>query len=173
MPEWQTEAEQCSWYWREGGGLGLWAEACQFPSGERQVVWAVELDAFVSRTGTAIGEIVVQSWALPPESGIEALTEALVESGYLPEDAPCEWQTMTLRYAPRTMGFHRLAPIASDALSPTAQGEVPEPLCGSYGASTHGVRFFITDPRWPDRAIFVDAGQERPMFDYSSITLLP
>lgn len=103
MPEWQTEAEQCSWYWREGCGLGLWAETCQFPSGERQVAWAVELGAFVSRTGTASGEIVVQSWALPQGSGIEALTEALVESGYLPEGAPCDWQTMTLRYAPRSL----------------------------------------------------------------------
>lgn len=58
------------------------------------------------------------------------------------------------------------------AFAPTATGEVPDPVCGIYGASTHGVRYFITDLRWPDRAIFVDEGQERPLFDPTSITAL-
>jgi hypothetical protein len=35
------------------------------------------------------------------------------------------------------------------------------------------VRYFVTDLRWPDRAIFVEEGQERPLFDPSSITPLP
>jgi hypothetical protein len=32
------------------------------------------------------------------------------------------------------------------------------------------VRYFIVDRRWPDRVIFVNEGQERPMFDPESIT---
>ena len=75
--------------------------------------------------------------------------------------------------APRTIAFHILTPIDQAALSPTVSGDIPEPACGPYGASTHGVRYFVTDLRWPDRAIFVDEGQERPMFDPSSITALP
>lgn len=23
LPEWQTDAANCSWHWREGGGIGL------------------------------------------------------------------------------------------------------------------------------------------------------
>ena len=64
-----------------------------------------------------------------------------------------------------------LSPASPQALGPTAQGEVPEPLCGPYGASTHGVRYFIVDLRWPGLAVFVDEGQERPMFDPASITV--
>lgn len=71
------------------------------------------------------------------------------------------------------MAFHVLAPIDPAALAPTLAGEVPDPVCGSYGASTHGVWYFITDLRWPDRAVLVEEGQERPLFDPASITLLP
>lgn len=55
----------------------------------------------------------------------------------------------------------------------TEQGEVPEPVCGAYGHSTHGVRYFITDLRWPELVIFVDEGQERPLFEPRSISFRP
>jgi len=51
----------------------------------------------------------------------------------------------------------------------TPSGDIPEPPCGPYGASTHGVRYFLVDLRQPDRLIFVDEGQDQPMFDPSSI----
>jgi hypothetical protein len=100
-----------------------------------------------------------------------SLSEALIKKGYLKPDSPCVWKRVSMRPAPQTMAFFTLAPNAPEALGPTASGEVPEPLCGPYGASTHGVRYFITDTRWPDQAIFVEEGQERPLFDATSITV--
>jgi len=71
------------------------------------------------------------------------------------------------------MAVHVLAPIHPVALAPTAAGEVPDPVCGPYCASTPGVRYSLTDLRWPNRAIFVEEGQERPLFYPSGITVLP
>lgn len=171
-PDWQTSVDDCSWHWREGGGIGLWAEVCTFNHKEWRVSWLEERAAFVTWAGTEISGVAVQPWRVPGGSGIETLTEVLVQTGNLAADAQCEWRSVALRPAPRTMAFFALAPSASDALAPTASGEIPEPPCGPYGASTHGLRYFIVDLRWPERAIFVEEGQERPLFDSSSITIL-
>ena len=169
-PDWQTDAGRCSWHWREGGGLGLWTETCRLSTGLWQVSWDAGRSAFVQRhEGDVIG-IVVQSWPLPGDTGVQALTPALTRAGQLAAHADCQWKPVALRPAPRTTSFFVLSPAAPQALGPTAQGEVPEPLCGPYGASTHGVRYFIVDLRWPGLAVFVDEGQERPMFDAASIT---
>lgn len=64
------------------------------------------------------------------------------------------------------------APSDPAALAPTPSGDIAEPVCGPYGAPTHGIRYFITDLRWLGRAVFVDEGPERPLSDPASITLL-
>ena len=172
-PAWQTDAQSCAWHWREGGGIGLWAETCTFSTGEWQVVWDENQAAFVTlNNGVALG-IAVQPWAVAHGSDISSLTQKLREAGHLAIAADCEWQAVALRAAPRTMAFHVLTPKDPAALQPSALSEVPEPMCGPYGASTHGVRYFVTDLRWPDRVVFVDEGQERPMFEPASITLMP
>ncbi len=169
-PDWQTDPATCSWHWREGDGIGLWAETCVLNGATWQVDWDAKLGAFVTRRGDTVVGIAVQGFAVPIGSGIAVLSQTLIAAGHLQPEAACTWQTAALRPVPRTMTVHVLTPIDSAALAPTATGEVPDPVCGIYGASTHGVRYFITDLRWPDRAIFVEEGQERPLFDPASIT---
>jgi len=173
MPDWQTYPATCAWHWREGGGIGLWTETCVFQGATWQVDWDADRVAFVTRSGEAVMGIAVKPFTLPPGSGIAALSAVLVAAGHLDPEAPCAWQHMALRPAPRTSAFHVLGPTDPKALAPTAEGEIPDPLCGPYGVSTHGVKYFVTDLRWPDRAIFVEEGQERPLFDPTSITPLP
>jgi hypothetical protein len=170
-PQWQTDKQQCSWHWIEGGNLGLWAETCNLSTGQWTVGWSSTENAFVLKRDKDIQRIVIQRWEISPEKGIHSLSRELIKRGYLGPDAPCVWKRVAMRAAPRTMAFFVFAPAASDALSPTTSGEVPDPLCGPYGASTHGVRYFITDTRWPGQALFVEEGQERPMFDPVSITV--
>lgn len=172
MPDWQTDARQCTWQWREGGGLGLWAETCKLSTGQWMVTWNAPLSAFVLQHEARVERIVVQSWSLQAGLGVVALTRALTDAGHLAPDADCRWKSVPVRPVPRTTTLFVLVPVAPDAFSPSAQGEVPDPRCGPYGASTHGVRYFITDLRWPERAIFVEEGQERPLFDPVSITVL-
>ncbi|MCU0817183.1 MAG: hypothetical protein MUF74_12175 [Cypionkella sp.] len=172
-PTYQTDAETCVWTWQEGGGFGLWAEACTFNGTLWQVLWDADQGAFVTQQGTAQAGIAVQPWTLPDASGITALSALLIAAGHLAPEAACTWQPVAPRPAPRTMAFHSLTPTDPAALAPTPEGEVPEPVCGPYGASTHGVRYVITDLRWPGQAVFVEEGQERPLFDPASITRLP
>lgn len=173
MPDWQTDSVNCSWHWREGGGIGLWAETCRFNGAIWEVVWDENLAAFVTRNDATLIGLAIQAFPLSSGESISALSETLVEAGSLDANHACIWRAVGLRPAPRTMAFYFLTPTDTAALSPTLSGDVPEPVCGPYGASTHGVRYFMTDLRWPDRAIFVEEGQERPMFDPSSITAVP
>lgn len=172
-PDWQTDAANCSWHWREGGGIGLWAETCRFNDRTWQVMWDDGQAAFVTRADDSDMGIAVKAFALSRGSDISELGQTLIEAGALDANAACMWDAIALRPAPRTMAFHVLTPADQAALSPTPSGDLPEPACGTYGASTHGVRYFLTDLRWPDLAIFIDEGQERPLFDPASITSLP
>lgn len=170
-PQWQTDPQQCSWHWIEGSNLGLWAETCSFSTGQWTVSWSSQENAFLLKRDSEIRGVAVQPWPISAGLGTDSLSKELIKRGELKPDAPCVWKRVSMRAAPQTMAFFVLAPKAPDALGPTASGEVPEPLCGPYGASTHGVRYFIFDTRWPGQAIFVEEGQERPMFDPSSITV--
>lgn len=124
------------------------------------------------RDGESLG-IVVRSFPLEAGRGIDSLGPALAAAATPAPGPDCVFAPAALRPAPRTTAFFVLRSGRPDALAMTATGEVPEPACGPYGASTHGVRYFITDTRWPGRALFVDEGQERPMFDPRSLTVLP
>lgn len=171
-PSWQTDARHCAWHWREGGGLGLWTETCHLSTGAWEVTWDEPKSAFVLRHQGQAQALAVQPWPLPGGDGMEGLTRALVAAGALAPEAPCHWQTIAHRPAPRTVAFWALVPNHPQALAATEQGEVPEPACGAYGASTHGVRYFIVDLRWAGMAVFVEEGQERPIFDPTSIVRL-
>jgi hypothetical protein len=172
MPDWQTAAA-CEWVWTEGGGLGLWAERCPLSTGLWEVAWSEEEGAFVQLfDGTASGRLV-KPFPFSEDTGWEGLRETLVASGDLEPDAPCAFEGAAIRAAPRTVGFVVLTPTAPDALAPTETGDVPDPVCGPYGVSTHGVRYFLTDLRIPGVAIFIEEGQERPMFAPMSLTAVP
>ena len=177
MPDWQTDADYCQWQWRQADGLGLWTETCRLPTGLWLVDWDTEKRAFVTRRNGLIVDMAVQSWRFSSAKGLgalrEALKEALIEAGHLEVNAPCHWQTIVRRPAARTTAFHVLSPTSPTALEPQANDQVPAPVCGPYGASTHGVRYFMTDLRWPDRAIFLQEDQKRPLFDVDSLVVSP
>lgn len=171
-PDWHTSENDCSWRWVQGGGIGMWGETCQLSTGQWRIVWDKVQHGFVLQHQNQVLDLVVQPWKISPDVGIASLNKSLINAGYLTSDNDCNWHNISIRKAPRTMSFFQLRSKKPDALAPTAQGEVPEPLCGPYGQSTHGVRYFMVDLRWPDLAIFVNEGQERPMFDPASITVL-
>jgi len=177
IPDWQTDADHCQWHGRQTDGLGLWTETCRLPTG----LWLVDRDqeprAFVTRRNSVIVDMAVLSWRFSSAKGLgalrEALKEALIEAGHLEANAPCQWQTIARRPAARPTAFHVLSPTSPTALKPQQSDEVPAPDCGPYGASSHGLRYFMTDLRWPDRAIFLQEDQKRPLFDVDSLVVSP
>lgn len=166
VPDWQTDAA-CRWEWREGGGFGLWTESCRLSTGLWEILWDETAGAFVQTVAGEPAGIVVQPFAVADR---DELRRRLLEAGGLGDDAPCAFEPAALRPGPRTMAMHVLMPTVENAFAPTAEGEVPDPLCGPYGASTHGVRYVVEDLRWPGVAVFVEEGQERPMFAPQSLT---
>ena len=80
MPGWQTDPATCAWHWREGGGIGLWAETCVFTGVTWQVVWDADRAAFVTRSGEAVMGVAVESLTVPPGSDIAALSQALKDT---------------------------------------------------------------------------------------------
>jgi hypothetical protein len=169
IPDWQTDAA-CDWVWTEGGGLGLWAERCPLSTGLWEMAWSAEEGAFLQMIDGKPFARLVKPFPMSEETGWDGLRDSLVASGDLDPEAPCAFEGAAIRAAPRTVGFVVLTPTNPDALAPTATGDVPDPLCGPYGVSTHGVRYFLTDLRIPGLAIFVEEGQERPMFDPMSLS---
>lgn len=64
--------------------------------------------------------------------------------------------------APRTIAFFQVQPVGErlQRLKATPRDEVPDPPCGDYGWSTHGVRYFLTDLRAPQWLVYVNEGQD-------------
>ncbi|SIT68871.1 hypothetical protein SAMN05216526_0953 [Ectothiorhodosinus mongolicus] len=169
-PDWQTDAAACHWVWQENDLLGLWSEVCELNTGRWELEWDETQQAFLMLHDGVAQDIVVQVFFLHEPLGLAGLPTRLVAAGYLNNATDCALTPIALRPAPRTMMFYQFMPCDPQAFAPTEDGQVPEPQCGPYGASTHGVRYFITDLRWPDRAIYVDEGQERFLFDARTIT---
>ena len=122
--------------------------------------------------GEAEGTIL-QVFDKPADADVSAILPALRAKGYIPDDDDCVFEPAAIRPAPRTIAFYEIKPIGArkEAFDATPEDEVPEPPCGEYGWGTHGVRYFFTDTRFPERVIYVNTGQDGTMFDDTTITL--
>lgn len=167
-PDTGLVAAGCVWERVSGGGLEVRAQACDLTTGRWRVVWEPRRQGFELRVDERLQALVVQPWSLPPGGGPGGIVAALKAAGHLTGASDCQLVPAKFRPLPRQATSFVLAP-AAPVPSVTLSGEVPEPPCGPYGASTHGVRYFVFDLRQPDRLIFVDEGQDQPMFDPSSI----
>jgi hypothetical protein len=161
-------AAGCRWEPVAGGGLALWTQACDLATGQWRVAWNPSNQAFVLQVDGRPQSVVVQSWALAGGQGPQSVVAALKAAGQLPTQSDCRLVPARVRpLPPRLAGYVLAAPVPVPAV--TASGEIPEPPCGPYGVSTHGVRYFAFDPQRPDRVVFIDEGQDQPLFDARSL----
>lgn len=172
QPNWRTSDHDCSWRWIQGGGLGMWSEVCQLSTGQWRIDWDDVRKAFVLQHDNQQIELVVQPWEIAKDTGISSLSTSLGEAGFLQSDHHCYWERVSISTSTANMRLFELRSLLNDDIEHNETSEVPEDRCGPYGQSTHGVRYFMVDRHSPDLAIFVNEGQERPMFDPSSITVL-
>ena len=61
-------------------------------------------------------------------------------------------------------------PYAESFLKESEQEPTPS-TCGGWGIGNSGMRYFEIHESHPDKAIFVEIGQEAPLFDEQSIVL--
>ena len=156
-----------------GAGVGIWAERCDLDTG----LWVPRFDAalpgFVLTLDGRDEVTILQIFEKPGDAGVDAILPELRDRGYIPDDDECVFESAAIRPAPRTIAFYEIKPTGSRlaAFEATPDDDVPEPPCGDYGWSTHGLRYFMTDIRFPERVLYIDTGQDGTLFDPASITL--
>ena len=163
----------CTWEWKTGGGIGIWAERCDLPTGVWEPRFEASLPGFVLTIDGEAEGTILQVFDKPADADISAILPALRAKGYIPDDDECVFESAAVRPAPRTIAFYEIRPVGAGlaAFEATPDDEVPEPPCGEYGWGTHGVRYFLTDTRFPERVVYVNIGQDGTMFDDTTITL--
>lgn len=173
MPTGSSVPGSCTWEWKTGGGIGIWAERCDLRTGVWEPRFDASLPGFVLTIDGEPEGTILQVFDKPAEADISAILPTLREKGYIPDDDDCVFESAAIRPAPRTVAFYEIRPVGKrlEAFDATPEDEVPEPPCGEYGWSTHGVRYFLTDTRFPDRVVYVNTGQDGTMFDDATITL--
>lgn len=163
----------CTWEWKTGGGLGIWAERCDLQTGVWEPRFEASLPGFVLTIDGKAEGTILHVFDKPADAEVSAILPALRAKGYIPDDDECVFEPAAIRPAPRTIAFYEIKPVGArkEAFDATPEDEVPEPPCGEYGWSTHGVRYFLTDTRFPERVVYVNIGQDGTMFDDATITL--
>ena len=173
-PGQSTDAARCEWLWKEGGGLGVWTERCTLQTGIWEPQFREGLPGFVLTVDREDNGTVLQLFTTPAGAEVSAILPELRRRGYIPDDGDCIFApAISLPPVRGTLAFFEIMPTGARkaAFDATPEDEVPEPPCGEYGWSTHGVRYFMTDNRYPDRVVYINIGQDGLMFDATTVTL--
>ena len=172
QPGWSTSPGHCTWVWREGRDSGLWTEDCSLETGRRVVAYDASQDLYRVTIDGKPFVTVLRQFREP--GGPQALVPKLRAQGLL-NDAECQMTQVTDEpgLAPPGWTAWRMMPTGAlkEAFDKEAQEQIPEPPCGPLGYTVDSVSFFMVKDDAPDRVFFVDLGQERAMFDITTLRL--
>lgn len=170
-PFYATDRQNCSWVWKQGGGLGLWTERCQFDTGLWDVIYDGARDLFALRVDAGEPYPVLRQFRQP--GGAPALLPALKAQGLVLDDADCVMAKVEDQPAPPGWTAWQVVPTGKrkEAFDSVVQVEVPEPPCGELGYRVDLIGFFMVKDAKPDRVLYVNLGQDGTMIDLASITL--
>ena len=144
-------------------GLRLQAQDCQLSTGHWRVLAEPALPGLALWRDGDRQATVLQLFTKPADAPVSAILPALRAGGHIPDDEDCQpVPASPARAAPATQTRYEIRPFGARlrALQATAADQVPDPPCGAYGWSTHGVRYLLLDQRRPDRVLYLDEGQD-------------
>lgn len=157
------------------GNLTVGGRSCRYATGR----WHLRVEPALPglalwRDDTRV-DTVLQLFPRRPGEPISAILPVLRAQGAIPNDAECILMPAQMGPAPRTVTHYQVRPIGERLrrLEATPKDEIPDPPCGDYGASTHGVRYFIDDLREPRWVVYVNEGQDGTLVDPRSIAWRP
>lgn len=170
-----TASEPCVAEQFQVGNLTVGGRSCRYATGR----WHLRVESALPglalwRDDTRV-DTVLQLFPRKPGEPISAILPALRAQGAIPNDAECILMPAPMGPAPRTVTHYQVRPIGERLrrLEATPKDEIPDPPCGNYGASTHGVRYFIDDLREPRWVVYVNEGQDGTLVDPRSIAWRP
>lgn len=154
------------------GPLRIDAWSCALPTGRWHVRAEPALPGFALWIDDTRRETVVH--ALPRAAGapLSSVVPGLARAGLVPAD-DCVFVRTREQAAPRGARVYELRPAGARlaALRRTPRDEVPEPPCGEYGWSTHGVRGFVVDRAQARWVVYVNLGQDGTLIDPATLVI--
>lgn len=159
--------EGFEWERVTGAGLSFWAQH----NPDIRVMADPSLPgAVVVRNGDTAPRKVIQVFELKNRSIEDVLPLLQKEEGW---DASQSCQFKEVKSGREGVKRYLLVPAGSYAAEVDKQmKEEPVPsTCSGWGVGNSGMRYFEVQDSHPDRAVFVEIGQDAPLFDESSICL--
>lgn len=159
--------EGFEWERVTGAGLSFWAQH----NPDIRVMADPSLPgAVVVRNGDTAPRKVIQVFELKNRSIEDVLPLLQKEEGW---DASQSCQFKEVKSGREGVKRYLLVPAGSYAAEVDKQmKEEPVPsTCSGWGVGNSGMRYFEVQDSHPDQAVFVEIGQDAPLFDESSICL--
>lgn len=147
-------------------GLWLQAQDCRLSTGHWRVLAEPALPGLALWRDGDRQATVLQVFTKPADAPVSDILPALRAGGHIPDDDDCQpvpaSPAPAAPAAPATQTRYEIRPFGARlrALQATPADQVPNPPCGAYGWSTHGVRYLLLDQRRPDRVLYLDEGQD-------------
>lgn len=158
--------EGFQWMQVKGCGLSFWA---QYNGQIRIMVDPAIPGVVMVREGDAVPHRVMQLFSLKNRSINDVINSLRQQPGW-DETQTCAFKEIK---SPRS-GVHRYVLIPSgDYARKVEQVMKQEPVpstCNGWGTGNSGMRYFEVHDSHPDKAIFVEIGQDAPLFDENSIS---
>lgn len=158
--------EGFQWMQVKGCGLSFWA---QYNGQIRIMVDPAIPGVVMVREGDAVPHRVMQLFSLKSRSIDDVITSLRQQPGW-DETQTCVFKEVKSSRS----GIHRyvLTPSGEYARKmEQVMKEEPVPsTCSGWGVGNSGMRYFEVHDSHPDKAIFVEIGQDAPLFDENSIS---
>jgi len=164
----------CEWQSLSSAPLQVGAWSCVMPTGRWHVRAEPGLPGFALWVDDSRQQTVLHAVPRQPGAPLSSVVAALARAGHVPPD-DCIFVRARGHPVPRGARAYEIRPAGARlaALRATPRDEVPDPPCGEYGWSTHGVRWFVVDPRRPRWVVYVNLGQDGTLIDPGTLRIGP
>jgi hypothetical protein len=174
--------KRCAWERLSDPKVGLeaWVQRCDF--GFRKIDFLFAKGSLALRYSDG-GDVypVVDVYALAPgespESGAKRIFHEKTEKDLAARCILVPYRDEFSKKPPPGAERFTFVPDKAYAAELAAKGEpegVPDPPCGDWGESPDGIGYWEAQPaRNPHRILFVQVGQDTPLFDEQTLKILP
>ena len=178
------EAESgCRWEQKTGAGLRIMTQTCDYGFRRVQIIPNETLPVFTEQFQDQdkngkygkwenVGN-VIEVFSLKVGQNIESLLPKLTtKQNDFPEGATCDFEKSDTYNIPGKSRYV-LTPTGATkkAYELSSADEVPTPPCGKYGIDADAESYFEVQDKHPNVALFVNIGQDTPMFDETQIEI--
>ncbi len=164
----------CVWEKVEGAGLELWGQSCDFGDTKLEVnasetLPGMFLEDISSGSPVAIQQLI-QVFNLPNQKIEDVLPELAKFKDWSNSDSCAFTQTDTSR---KDVTRYTLMPTgaALKQYEATAKNEPINSTCAGFGMGNSGIQYFEIYASNPNKALFINVGQEAPLFDENTIVV--